>query len=189
MTRPFIGALILAGMCATAAAQQTAAPQPAPPGKTGAGTVPATEPSAPRPPEPSGQPVNIKLDLTIADQAGSADPAKKVISMIVADRQNGYIRSRGNVWTSGSRSDVTINVDARPTVLRDGNIRVELGLEYQPTPPNFGTTPPGGIGSSTNLNQRIGVILAPDRPLVVSQAVDAASDRRISVELRAAILK
>jgi hypothetical protein len=137
--------------------------------------------------------VNVKLDLTITDQVGPGEPARKVITLIVADRQNGYIRSRGNVRISEQRShNVTINVDARPVILKEGTIRLDLGLEYQPTPPGSGSTPPVGPGPdpfSTNLNERIVVILEPAKPLVVSQAVDPASDRKIAVEVRATILK
>jgi hypothetical protein len=153
----------------------------------------AATPPPPRAPEPSGQPVNVKIDLTITDQLGPGDPARKVITLIVADRQNGYIRSRGNVRISEQRShSVTINVDARPIILKEGSVRLELGLEYQPTPPGTGGQPTTGPGSdpfATNLNERVGVILEPGKPLVVSQAVDPASDRKIAVELRATILK
>jgi len=140
-------------------------------------------------PRGPGQPVNIKLDLTITDQAGAGEPSKKVITLIVADQQNGYIRSKGNVWITERRGfNVTINVDARPVILREGLVRVDLALEYQPTPPAAGSAT-AVTADATNLNQRIGVILHEGKPLVISQAVDPASDRKISVELKATILK
>jgi len=154
----------------------------------------------PRPPEPVGQAVNVKLELTISDQAGPGEPIKKTVSMIVSDRQQGYLRSRGNVRVGGRFEPVTINVDARPILLREGLVRVELGLEYQPRaagdPGNAGSGGAAGPSSipplepaSSNLNQRIGVILESGKPLVISQAADPASDRRITVELKATILK
>jgi hypothetical protein len=184
--RPLAVALLLG---VSASANQATTQQPQTPRST-----PASETTPPpRAPEPPGQPVNIKIDLTITDQVGPGDPARKVITLIVADRQNGYIRSRGNVRISESRNhNVTINVDARPVILREGTVRLDLGLEYQPTPPGSGaqsTTATGPDPFSTNLNERIGVILEPGKPLVVSQAVDPASDRKIAVEVRATILK
>jgi hypothetical protein len=172
------------------------APRPAPAPSPTASSSPAQAPApAPTPPEAAqpardpSQAVNVKLDLTITDQAGAGEPSRKVITLIVADGQNGYIRSKGNVWiTEEKRYYVTINVDARPVILRDGLVRVDLGLEYQPTPPDAGS-PTAVTANATNLNQRIGVILHEGKPLVVSQAVDPASDRRISVELKATILK
>jgi hypothetical protein len=49
------------------------------------------------------------------------------------------------------------------------------------------TGPPEPGGSS--LNQRVGIILEGGKPLVISQAADPISDRKITVEIRATILK
>ena len=178
------------------------APRPAPRPEPAEAPQPAPPAIAQPRPEPPGQPVNVRLDLTITDQTGPGEPTKKVITMVVADRQSGSIRSKGVVRMPSEPPapgttfvgmppyrDVTINVDAHPMLLRppDSNIRVDLGLEYQPT---IG----GGKGASTepgtsNLNERISVIVEPGKPLTISQAADPASDRRISVELKATILK
>ena len=127
--------------------------------------------------DPAGQLVNIRLDLTIADQMTSGEPAKKVVTMMVADRSNGSIRSTGNVERQGP---VRINVDARPHILPNGNIRVTLGLEYSPA---------ASTGSVAALNEQLTVILEPGKPLLLSQAADPMSERKISVEIRAAIAK
>jgi hypothetical protein len=65
---------------------------------------------------------------------------------------------------------------------------VDLGLEYQPTTPSGGNASQAVEGMS-NLNERISVILESGKPLTISQAADPTSDRRISVELKATILK
>ncbi len=141
-----------------------------------------------------GQAVNVRLELTITDQTGPGEPTKKVITMIVADRQNGFIRSKAAVRVPVGPSawqyqDLPINVDARPVILgpRNENIRVDLGLEYQPSARMGGNAVPEP--GMSNLNERISVILEPGKPLTISQAADPASDRRISVELKATILK
>lgn len=200
MTRTFVATFIAALLSVGSAFAQESprpskpAPTPAPAPAPSPAQVPAPSP-APAPAEAAqpvrapGQAVNVKLDLTITDQAGTGEPSKKVITLIVADGLNGFIRSKGSVWISERKGvSVTINVDARPVVLGDGKVRVDLGLEYQPTPPEL-NSPTTVTSDATNLNQRIGVILHEGKPLVVSQAVDPASDRRISVELKATILK
>jgi hypothetical protein len=183
--------------------QQTPRPEP----RVEPAEAPQPAPSALQMPrsEPLGQPVNVRLELTITDQTGPGEPTKKLITMIVADRQNGFIRSKATVRMpneapSGTMvvpafqyRDLTINVDARPVVLKPtsegGNVRVDLGLEYQPTGPSGrGAAAPPDPGMST-LNERISVIVESGKPLTISQAADPASDRRISVELKVTILK
>lgn len=134
-----------------------------------------------KPEPPPGQPVNIKLDLTITDQTGPGDPLKKVVTMVVADRGMGSIRSLGSVRTQGR---VQINVDARPHILQSGAIRLSLGLEYNPR--TLGNDAPTEWSS---LNEQITVVLAAGKPLIVSQAADPASDRKISVEVLATVMK
>ena len=134
-------------------------------------------PPAPREaPAPLGQPVNVKLDLTITDQLGPGDPAKKTVSLIVADRTVGSIRSTAN------NVRATLSVDANPQILSNGNVRVQLGVEYNP---QKGDGPPTGSG----LNQRITLVLVPGNAVLLSQAADPLSDRKITVEVRAEILK
>ena len=139
------------------------------------------ESTAPRPEPPLGQPVNIKIDLTITDQAGSGDPLRKVVTMVVADRGTGSIRSLGTVRSQGR---VQMNVDARPQILQSGGIRLSLGLEYNPR--TLGNDAPTEWSS---LNEQMQAVLEPGKPLVISQAADPASERKIMVEVRAAVLK
>lgn len=130
---------------------------------------------------PPGQPVNIKLDLTITDQTGPGEPLKKVVTMVVADRGAGSIRSVGSVRSQGR---VQINVDARPLILQSGAIRLMLGLEYNPR--TLGNDAPTEWSS---LNEQIQVLVEPGKPLIVSQAADPASDRKIMIEVHATVMK
>ena len=171
--RPLAGAALLLALTLGTTSAQT--PPPAQPSKT-------PEPATQRPSGDSfGQATNIKLDLTITDQTGPGEPLKKVVTMVVADRGNGSIRSTGSVRAQGR---VQINVDAQPMILPNGVIRLRLGLEYNPrTVANDGPT------ESSSLNEQIAVILVVGKPLIVSQAADPASDRKITVEVRATLLK
>ena len=139
------------------------------------------KPPAPevRPPDPVGQPVNVKLDLTITDQSGPGDPAKKIVTMLIADRGNGSIRSAGY---SNLSSNVRINVDARPQILSNGSVRLGLGLEYNPRVAD-------SSAAAVSLHEQMTVILTPEKPMLISQSADPVSDRRVTVEVRATLLK
>ena len=131
MSRHIIGAAFIAALLAASVHAQEAQ------GRGGQTPAPAEKPPSgqnrtPPPaeaPAPAGQPVNVKLDLTITDQLASGAPAKKTVSMIVADRYSGSIRSIANTVRA------TLNVDATPQILQNGNIRLQLGLEYNPRQP------------------------------------------------------
>jgi hypothetical protein len=145
------------------------------------------------PPSDPGQGVNVKVDIAITDQAAAGESSTKTISFLAADRSAGSIRSTAN--TENAR----VNVDATPQILPNGNIRIQLGLEYNPRQARAAAQaskspsgemvmiPPMAGGSS--LNQRVTVVLEPGKPLILSQAADPLSDRKISVEIRASVQK
>ena len=149
-------------------------------------------------PEPPALPVNIKIEVSITDQTGANPPAKKLVSMIVGDRQNTSIRSSASVpvrmtpapgaLPSFNYRNVTINVDARPWIqLKEPNkILVTFGLEYFPKTTNNQEEMEPGMAS---INERLGLIFESGKPVVVSQAADPTSDRKITVEVTATILK
>lgn len=148
---------------------------------------PEPQPPVPKPrPETAGQPTNIRLELTITDQTGPGEPVKRSVSMILADRQGGSIRTGGSVVTNGNRVPVTLNVDARPVIVSGDRVLLELTLEYLPKP---GTDNANSGEGRANLTERLGLIVASGKPLVVSQASDPTSDRQISVELTATVQK
>jgi hypothetical protein len=170
-------------------------------GRGGQPPAPAEKPSSgqnrtpapPEAPQPGGQPVNVKLDLTITDQLASGAPAKKTVSMIVADRFSGSIRSIANEVRA------TLNVDATPQILQNGNIRLQLALEYNPRQASMYAEKVKGPGGEmldiardpggSSLNQRVVIVLEPNQPLMLSQAADPLSDRKIAVEVRVSLLK
>jgi hypothetical protein len=176
--RTFVTALAAALMVGTGYAQQ------APP----AAAASKQEKPAPKPPAPEGLPNNIKLELTITDQAGPGDATKRTVSLIVADRKNGSVRSSGQVITpgGGGRFNVALNVDAMPMIIKDSLMRIDVSLEYVPKPGSENASSGEGRGS---LNERLSLLVESGKPLIVSQASDPTSDRRISVELTATILK
>jgi hypothetical protein len=183
-------ALFVSGVALNAQAPKPPAPAKAAPEKAS---------SAPKPaPEPPAQPVNIKIEVSITDQTGSNAPAKKLVSMIVGDRQSTSIRSSASVPVRMAAApgapvnfnyrNVTINVDARPWIQpkEPNKILVTFGLEYFPkTTTNQEEMEPG----MASINERLGLIFESGKPVVVSQAADPTSDRKITVEVTATILK
>ena len=169
MSRVTAAVCVLAlSVAAGAAAQQSETPRPPADAAKPRAAAPAEQAPAPRAPEPQGQGVNIKFDLTLTDQTGSAEAAKKTVSLLVLDRQTGYVRSTSSSERTGP---VRINVDARPQILSTGSIRVTLSLEYQA------------------ISQQITVVVESGKPLIVTQTADPLSDRKVTVEMRATILK
>jgi hypothetical protein len=148
-------------------------------------------------PEFIGQPINVKIEVAITDQTGTGNPAKKVVSMIASDRNQNFIRSSASVPVKNpinpmvginNYRNVTINVDARPTIVaREPNkVHLVLSLEYLPKPgANAEEAEPG----MAQLSERLALILESGKPMIVSQAADPTSDRKITVEVTATILK
>jgi hypothetical protein len=163
--------------------------------QTPAKEAPKTEkpaPAAAKPPEPQGQPVNIQIELTITDQAGGVESGKKTVSMIVADRRSGSIRTSGIIRTADGSRPVSINVDVLPFIAREGLVRVDLGLDYTPRMPETRETPPqAGVEGrpGAGVTERISTFLESGKSRIISQAADPSIDRHVTVEIKATILK
>lgn len=148
-------------------AEQTPPPQ----AKPGPPATPA--PQAPRAP---AQLANIRLEVTIAEQRdGTAVPARTV-TMLLADRENGHVRT--------TQAGVVLNVDARADIVHDGRIRVFFMMEYRTVAAE------GERISPPLLNETVTSILEDGKPIVVSQSADPTSARSgVRVELKATIVK
>jgi hypothetical protein len=136
--------------------------------------------------------VNVQIELTIADQSGSGSPAKKTVSMLVADSTMGRIRASARARQMEPSKDTGfvgtgLNVDARPQLLENDRIMLELTIEYSPL--LTGTGLDKVMQSPTELNESIRVILTNGKPVVISQAADPLTDRKITVEVKATIVK
>jgi glucose/arabinose dehydrogenase len=170
-------ALVSGLMTASAVAQQTdQKPQPA-------GQKEQRRPTnetAPRPVDPN-LPMrvssNIRVELTISDSTGSATPQKKTVSMTIADRRMGRIRSISR------KASGILNIDATPTIAEGNRVYLQLTLEYLPDQ--------AGEASAdiAVINEMVSVVLDNGKPMVISQGADPASDRRVTVEVNATILK
>jgi hypothetical protein len=155
-----------------------------------------SEDAAPKRSGPFPAPRNVRVDITITDQAGTETPLKKTLTVIVADNLNGSVRSKVTVAVpthppgpdpkNYSYEDLPLNVDVRPEVTADPNkIRVWLILNYETFYASKTTVMPA-TRSVVTVNQH--VTLENGKPTTVSQSADAATDRKVSVELKATIL-
>ena len=130
---------------------------------------------------------NVQVELLLTDQMGTQPAEKKTVSMIVSSGNWGKVRSAGTVAPIGSAPfGVELNVDARPFVSVEGQIQLELVVEYRPPTSDARETLKT---RPTGMNQSLTVVLQSGKPLVVSQAADPVSDRKVVVEVKATILK
>ena len=168
-----------------AQAPRAATPQPA----TAPATTPAPAPvAAPAPaPRRTGQPVNIKVDVTISDSAGSTSPTgKKTVSVVTGDNMTGFIRTEANY--AGGPGNVFLNIDVEPEILADGKIRTRVNLQYDMpgAPPNEGG---GRVPFKTQIRENLALILENGKPLIAAQSADPAVDRQVTIEVKATILR
>ena len=168
----------------SAAAQPPAATEPRKAPAPGAQTAVAPTPAPRREP----QPINVKVDVTISDQRGSAAPIKRTVSVVVADGFSGLIRSQSDVMQVGP---VPLNIDVDPALLPDGKVRVRFNLQYDwPAPMEASNTPPPrGTVVKTALHDTVVLILENGKPMIVAQSADPIGDRQVTVEVKATILR
>ena len=171
-------------------ARQTPAPAPARP------AAPAPRPVAPAQPAAPAvvsaidlsdrQLVNIRIDVAVSEEGGSSPPTRRTVSLTLADRQGGSVRTTnpftnvvsplpGNVPDGPTRPGPRMNLDAFPMLQKDGRVQAQITLDYGIP----------GVGTSIKVEP----LLESGKPLVASQSIDPLSDRRITVEITATVLK
>ena|SRR6185437_10373796 len=192
MCRAVVVMLLMAGPVAAAQekpAKPVETPPPSGPAKTPGPTRDVGPPPGALipPPKPieAGQPVNIRIELTITDQRGDTTPITKTVSMIASDRSSSRIRTQGDVRTPLGFRPVILNVDARPILIRDNRARVELTVEYRPVAAEADTEK----STTPNINESLSVILEDGKPMLISQSADPVTDRKVKVEATMTILR
>ena len=179
------------------APQPTPKPPPtpqAPAAPTPQAPPPANPPAqAPRP-QPNRQPINVRIEVTITDQRGTAPVMKKTITAVTGDQLNARIRTQAGFQRDRRREPISqrvpLNLDVMPTILPNGRVRVTVATSntHLPAPPDEpAASGPRLVG--TGIQENLSVNLDDGKPLVVSQSADPVSDRQVTVEVRATILK
>lgn len=135
--------------------------------------------------------------MTITDERTGSAPIKKTVSIVTGDGLNGSVRSQTNF--SGPNNGVApFNVDALPVMMGDGKVHTRLTVQYDapmanaPAPNTQGGAPAPILSPFANfagVRDSVAVILENGKPLVVVQSTDPVSDRKVSVEVKATILR
>lgn len=179
-------------MAAHSHAQGPPAPEPPKPPKAGLPREPKEPPPAPAPEAPPrrepGQLANVRIDVTITDQKGPAKPLTKTLTLTLADRENGMVRSEGETPVAagmGEMHKVPLHVDAFPAIEGD-KIRLRLSLNY-----SFVDNPTAESPRvpKTEVRETLSVVLDNGKPMVVAQSADPITDRHITLEVKATILR
>ncbi|HEX6211068.1 MAG TPA: hypothetical protein VF136_09845, partial [Methylomirabilota bacterium] len=76
-----------------------------------------------------------------------------------------------------------LNVDVNPTAIGDGEILLDLRVEYQQR-----HSPEGGQWRQSVLNESVTVRLRDGQPLDVARSAEAGSDRSVSLQVKATVL-
>src|SRR5688572_11098421 len=186
MTRVRLAIVLCVATLAATPAAQTPGPPPPPAQPKTRQPAPPLPPDAPLPPGapraervPPGEPVNIRLDVTIIDEGGPA-PSRKTVSLTVANGQSGQVRSEVFVQDVGR---VPLGVDVLPMLVRD-KVHTRITLDYQPNPGQDRKQP-----TPMSMRLSFAVHLENGKKIVAAQAADPVTDRRVSVEVTATIVK
>lgn len=182
---------LMIGYGIVSAAQQP--PRPAAPSAPSTQPAPQAKPAVPRPavvvdPEAGGQPINIRLDVSLVDQSGPGPVQPKTVMVMLVDRAMGKTRS---VF-----EDRTINVDARPEI-RDGRIRVNLTVQSAPVrvvdvrglPVMPGTPEASKVDRTLDWRNSFSLLLENGKPMLALESSDPAKNRKLSLEVKATIVK
>ena len=197
------------GLAPTLAAQPSsnkpAAPKPPapppPPPATNTGPGADAPPPPPPAPTPDGRArkvgPNVRIEVTFTEQRSDAPVQTKTVTVTTGDGHWGRVRAQAQ---SSGMGGTPLNVDARPEVQPDGRMVVALTLEYgdkrvsqvempkQPEGVTVVGVPPRNI-TDVVMNQSVTVVLESGKPLVITQAADPVSDRKVTVEVKATTLR
>ena len=148
----------------------------------GEATAPAPEPAR----RYRGQLINLRLEFTVTDQIGAAPPVKKTITMNVADGESGRIRTNAEVFRKNTAPTVVpLSVDASPEI-EGTRIRLRASLEYQLLKDAPEPELPAG---KTSITQSVTAILNDGVSTILSQSADPLTDRKVTLEVKATIIK
>jgi hypothetical protein len=167
-------------------ASQTTPPRAPKVEKPVATPAPAPQPApTPAPPRAPGQLINVRVDVTVTDQLAGRAPVTRTLSVTAADGESANVRSNLEIPAGARILPTGFSLDAMPRIVDGGRVRLALSLDFNST--DAGTE--GSPRSSSNIRVRQEVILENGKPLVIAQPVDAMTDRKVTVEARATILK
>lgn len=193
MRRAFSALMMVAVLAGGVAQAQTPPAPPAPPGR---GQAPAPPKPIPKPTVPEevatpAQLVNIRIDVAVTEEGGTHPPLRKTATVMTTNGRAAAVRASGEADVPGpagrapdpfrrDRMNTYMKMDVRPWLERDGRIRTLITMEYLSP-----TSQQGGRGTTLQMEP----LLESGKPLRASESTDPTSDRKVSVEVTATILK
>jgi hypothetical protein len=143
--------------------------------------------------------INIRIDATVTESRGEQILGRKVISVTLVDGENGAVRSSAMVPISQSNDGpkawpgdfqrVPLNMDAMVRLRDDNRVHARVTLDYNRGSVDIGESGAGRAARENFIRQSVSVILDNGRPLIVAQSADPEGDRRVTLELKATVLK
>jgi hypothetical protein len=156
---------------------------------------------------------NVRVDVTITDQAGTGAPIRKTMSL-TAGVERGYsssVRSGVNVpvpttvmssastgapqtvpITSYNYRTMGLSLDVRDVEVRENQVRLRLAVEYSPLDETEKPAAPVGTPVSySNFSQSFQLVLESGKPITAAETSDPvpSRNRKLSVEVKATILR
>jgi len=132
---------------------------------------------------PSGP--NVRVDVTLSESGGTGAAAAKTVTVTTNDNTFGKLRTQ---VTSRAYGAAPLNVDVLPRVQPNGTVLVTLTIEYsQGRNPDTDGNPDRIMNVS--LNQSASLLLESGKPMTLSQSADPIGDRKVTVEVKATVLK
>jgi hypothetical protein len=170
-------ALLMCVLSVTLGAKQPAPKAPPVPPAPPAAPAPPAPPAPAVDPEQGGQPINIRLDVSVIDQTAQGVAQPKSLMVMLVDRAMGRTRA--------AFEDRSFGVDARPTIV-EGRIRVYLTIQSDGTR-NF--VPPAEQDQTLNWRNSFSLLLENGKPMLALETNDAVTKRKMSIEVKATIQK
>ena len=124
---------------------------------------------------------NVKLDVKISDSITPDAQHGKTITVLCLDGNSSQVRSQSG--------EGLINIDARPMIRPDGRIYVQLILEYRPDLPSEPGAPASALYRTGAFSESLNLLVADAKPIIASQTADPRSDRKVTIELTATVVK
>lgn len=143
-------------------------------------TAPPAPGEAPQPPRRPGQAINVRIEVTVTDRVSGKPPVSRTLTVTAADGASAQVRSN---FSAQRARDTGISLDALPRLLDGGRIQLQMTLDYTSADATDAAL------ASNNVRVRQEVVLESGKPLVIAEPADAMTDRRVTVEAKATILR
>ena len=161
-------ALLIVAWCSASANPQAAQQKP-----------PAAPAQLPRLTAP--ETVNVRYEIKLLEEGGNLKPSTKMVTMLATADALSSVRASG-----GSGANYPLNVDIMPTWIAESRVRTQISIEYNPI---LADPAAGAPRTPFRVRQSVSVWLENGKPLVVSQSVDPATDRKITFEVTSTIIR